>query len=107
MKKFAHLGVVLSEKMDGMMFFESIKCWGTDPSADPVNKIEYLFFEQDSPMMATPVAHESHVAFQVCDLDAMVANKKCVFGPMEVAPGVKIAFFYDETGLLTEYNQMG
>ena len=106
MKKFTHFGAVCSEKKEGMGYIESIKCWASDPSADP-NLIEFLFFEPDSPMIDTPVAKGGHVAYQVSDLDAMIADKKLVFGPMEVAPGVKIAFFIDETGLLTEYGQIG
>lgn len=105
MKKFVHFGAVCSEKKEGMGYVESIKCWATDPSADP-NLIEYLFFELDSPMADTPVAKGGHVAYQVSDVDAMTADKKLAYGPVEVMPGVKIAFFVDETGLLTEYAQM-
>ena len=106
MKKFTHLGAVC-EKKEGMVYYESIKCWAIDPAGDPANRIEWLFFEPDSPMIGTPVAEGCHVAYQVDDLDAAIAGKDLCFGPMEVAPGVKIAFFVDETGLLTEYGQMG
>ena len=106
MKKFAHFGAVCAEKRDGMGYIESIKCWGTDPSADP-NTIEWLFFETDSPMIDTAVAKGGHIAYIVDDLEGMLAGKECIFGPLEVVPGMKIAFFVDEDGVLTEYAQVG
>ncbi|MDO4551545.1 MAG: hypothetical protein Q4C96_09890 [Planctomycetia bacterium] len=106
MKKFAHFGAVCREKQEGMNYIESIKCWASDPSADP-NTIEFLFFEPDSPMADTLVAKGGHIAYAVDDVEAMTAGKECIFGPAEVAPGVKIAFFVDEFGVVTEYAQMG
>lgn len=106
MKKFAHFGAVCAEKRDDMGFIESIKCWGTDPSADP-NSIEWLYFEADSPMIDTPVAKGGHLAYMVDDIEGMTADKNCVFGPFEVVPGMKIAFFIDDEGVLTEYAQVG
>lgn len=105
MKKFAHFGAVASEKMEGMFFLESIKVWATDPSKDP-NTIEYLFFEDDSPMKDLPVAKGGHIAYQVDELDAKCENKKCFWPPMDVVPGIRIAFFVDENGVVTEYCQM-
>ncbi len=106
MKKFAHFGAVASEKKEGMFFLESIKVWATDPSNDP-NTIEYLFFEDDSPMKDLPVAKGGHIAYQVDDIDAKCENKKCFWPPMDVVPGIRIAFFVDENGVVTEYCQMG
>ncbi len=106
MKKFAHFGAVSPQKMEGMGYIESIKCWATDPSVDP-NMIEWLYFETESPMFETAVAKGGHIAYQVDDVEGMLAGKACVFGPQEVAPGIKIAFFVDENGVLTEYAQMG
>ena len=73
MKKFAHFGAVASEKMEGMFFLESIKVWATDPSKDP-NSIEYLFFEDDSPMKDLPVAKGGHPS-DICNLQ--LAHMSC------------------------------
>jgi len=105
MKKFAHYGAVLAEKKEGMMYLDSIKCWATDPTQDP-NMIEYLYFEPDSPMADLPVAKGGHIAYLVDDIDAKCANKVCFWPPMDVLPGVRIAFFTDENGVVTEYCQM-
>lgn len=106
MKKFHHFGAVLTEKREDMGYVEAIKVWGTDSTSD-FNKVEYLYFEPDSPLLGTPVSEGGHVAYQVCDVDAMTADKKCIFGPETVMPGTRIAFFVDENGLLTEYAQFG
>jgi len=105
MKKFAHYGAVSAEKKEGMFYLDSIKCWATDPSQDP-NMIEYLYFEPDSPMIDLPVAKGGHIAYLVDDIDAKCANKVCFWPPMDVVPGIRIAFFTDENGVVTEYCQM-
>ena len=106
MKKFAHYGACLSEKKDGMFYLESLGVWATNPDDDP-NKIEYLYFEPNSPMKDTPVAKGGHIAYQVSDIDEKVANKVCCWGPMDACPGIRIAFFTDENGVVTEYCQIG
>lgn len=105
MKKFAHYGAFVTEKKEGMFYLESIKCWATDPAQDP-NTIEYLCFDADSPMAELPVAKGGHIAYFVDEIDEKCANKKCFWGPMDVVPGIRIAFFTDENGVVTEYCQM-
>lgn len=104
MKKFAHFGAVLKEKQANMNLLESLKVWASNPDDDP-NQIEFLYFEPDSPMINTPVAKGGHIAYLVDNIDEQVANENCCWGPMDVCPGVRIAFFTDENGVLTEYCQ--
>ena len=104
MKKFVHFGVVCSEKKEGMSLIPSLGVWALCDDNDP-NHIEYLYFEPDSPMKDTLVAKTSHVAYIVDDIDNKVANIKCCWGPMDAAPGIRLAFFVDEYGTLTEYCQ--
>lgn len=106
MKQFAHFGAVLSEKKEGMGYLESLGVWASNPDDDP-NRIEYLYFEPDSPMKDTPVAKGGHIAYLVSDIDAKVADKVLCWGPMDAVPGCRIAFFTDENGVLTEYCQLG
>lgn len=103
MRQFHHLGIPVPEKKPDMGYFESIKCWATDPEKTH-GKVEYLHFEPDSPM-TEPVLSEPHVAFRVDDLDAEIAGKDCVYGPTTLPEGVKLAFFYVD-GCLTEYHQI-
>ena len=53
-----------------------------------------------------PVAKGGHIAYQVDELDAKCENKKCFWPQMDVVPGIRIAFFVDENGVVTEYCQM-
>ena len=103
-KDFAHFGIVVKEKMEGMGLIESLGVWALCSPEDP-NKLEYLYFEPDSPMKDTPVAKTSHIAYVVDEIDAQVAGKDCCWGPMDAMPGVRLAFFTDEFGVLTEYCQ--
>ncbi len=103
MREYHHIGIPVPEKMPEMGYFESIKCWATDPTTTP-GGVEYLYFERDSPM-TEPVLSKTHVAFRVDDLDAEIAGKDCVYGPAALPEGVKLAFFYVD-GCLTEYHEV-
>ena len=103
MREFHHIGIPVAEKKPDMVYFESLKCWATDPESTP-GQVEYLFFEPDSPV-TEPVLSKTHVAFRVDDLDEEVRGKECVVGPMALPEGIKIAFFFVD-GCLTEYHQV-
>ena len=49
MRTFNHVGIILKEKMDGMIYVEPLKVHITDCSQSP-NKIEFLYFEPDTPL---------------------------------------------------------
>lgn len=100
--KFHHIGLVTTEPKPGEMLFESLKVWGTNPDNDPTNRIEWVRFAPESPLAGTAVARESHVSYTVDDLDAALQGKKVEVGPLQAAPGIRIAYFR-ENGLLTEY----
>ena len=101
MKKFHHIGLVTDTQKPGEMYFESLKVWGTSPDADP-NKVEWVRFSPDSPLAKTAVAKEPHVAWSVDDLDAEIRGKDMVVGPLTVAEGIRIAYFWMD-GALVEY----
>jgi hypothetical protein len=102
-RQFNHIGIPVPEKKPDMMYFESIKCWATDPEKTH-GRVEYLYFEPESPV-TEPVLSEPHVAFRVENLEEEIQGKDCVVGPMELPEGVKLAFFYVD-GCLTEYHQL-
>jgi hypothetical protein len=101
MRRFHHVGLVATEPKPGEMYFESLKVWGTDPSKDP-NKIEWVRFKPESPLAKTAVAKMPHTSWQVDDLDKELKGKKLEVGPLQAAPGVRIAYFLMD-GALVEY----
>jgi hypothetical protein len=102
--KFHHVGIPVHEKLEGMQYADSMKVWFTDPSAMPYN-VEYVCFEPDSPMAAA-VQCETHLAYIVDDIEEAVKGKSILWPVSQVAPGLKIAFIYDD-GLPVEFMQMG
>ena len=99
MRKFHHVGLVTQTEKPGEMFFDSLKVWGTNPADDP-NKIEWVRFAPDSPLAQTPVAKMPHVSWAVDDLDAELVGKRPVVGPLAVAPGIRIAYFFMDDALV-------
>lgn len=100
-RTFHHIGLVATQPVAGEMYFESLKVWGTDPSKD-ANKVEWVRFKPDSPLASTPVAKGPHVSYQVDDLDAALKaeNIKPVVGPLNAAPNIRIAYFWQDGGLV-------
>jgi hypothetical protein len=99
--QFHHVGLVAQTPMPGEMYFESLKVWGTDPAADP-NRVEWVRFAPDSPLLHTPVAKMPHVSWQVDDLDKALVGKQVVVGPLQAAENIRIAYFMMD-GALVEY----
>jgi hypothetical protein len=102
-REYHHIGIPIGEKTPEMVYFESIKCWATNPESTP-NRIQYVFFEPDTPV-TEPVLSQPHVAFRVDNLDEEIQGKDCVFGPVKLPEGVAVAFLYLD-GCLTEYTQL-
>jgi len=101
MKKFHHIGLVADKPVPGEMYFESLKVWGTSPDNDR-NRVEWVRFAPDSPLAGTHVAKMPHVSWAVDDLDRELQGKEVVVGPIEAAPGLRIAYFLQD-GALIEY----
>ena len=101
MRQFHHIGLVTQEEVPGEMFFDMLKCYGTDPTNDP-NKVEWVRMTPECPLSDTPVATMPHTSFQVDDLEAELEGKDVVVQPIEAAPGIRIAYFMED-GALIEY----
>jgi hypothetical protein len=101
MRTFHHVGLVTQTPKPGEMYFEALKVWGTNPADDP-NKIEWVRFAPDSPLLQTAVARMPHVSWAVDDLDKELIGKEIVVGPLQAAPGVRIAYVMID-GALVEY----
>lgn len=101
---FHHVGFPVFEKMDGMMFADSLKVWFTDANVNPY-KIEFVYFEPDCPMAAA-IQDTVHIAYTVDNIEEAVKGKSILWPICEPGPGMKIAFIYDE-GTAIEFIQMG
>ena len=90
MQEFHHVGIPTQDTKDNETYMEGGKLFYTDPEACPY-KIEFLRFEDDSPM-PEQLKTIPHVAFKVDDLDAAIAGKDVLIEPFEVSEVRRIAF---------------
>ena len=67
-KTYMHTGIPVKEKLDGMVYMAGLKVW---ISNNEEYKIEYLYWEKDTPCAWRMVA-ETHVAYKVADVQAAV-----------------------------------
>lgn len=105
MKKFHHIGLVATEPKPGEMWFDSLKVWGTDPSADP-NLIEWVRFTDESPLAGTKLTQMPHVSYIVDDMASALAGKTdIVVAPIAATPDITIAYFLED-GALIEYMEI-
>ena len=101
MRTFNHVGIILKEKMDGMTYVEPLKVHITDCSQSP-NKIEFLYFEPDSPLPAL-VTSQGHIAYEVKNTEEAIKDAKVIFGPFDM--GGMILTFVEEEGIAIEFNE--
>ena len=96
---FNHVGIILKEKMEGMIYVEPLKVHITDCSQSP-NKIEFLYFEPDSPLPAR-VTSQGHIAYEVKSTEEAIKDAKVIFGPFDM--GNMILTFVEEEGIAIEF----
>ena len=90
MQEFHHIGIPTQDTKENEQYMEGGKLFYTDPEACPY-KIEWLRFEDDSPMPDV-LKTVPHVSFKVDDLEAAIEGKDILIEPFEVFEGVRIAF---------------
>lgn len=103
MKTFHHVGLPTSQKHDNETYLEGGKLYVTPYDAGE-HMIEWLRFEQDSPMPDL-LKTTAHVAFQVDDMDEALKGKQILVEPFIPFPGLKAAFIVDN-GAPVEYMQV-
>ncbi|MCP4179312.1 MAG: hypothetical protein GY756_16250 [bacterium] len=101
MKIFHHIGLLTDEKKPGMKYYELLNLWASNPDDNP-NKIEWVHFEANGPLINTPVAKMPHISWLVDDLEAELSDKETVVPPTTAREGVRFAYFMDN-GALFEY----
>ena len=98
MRTFNHVGMVLPEKMEGMIYVEPLKVHITDHAASP-NKLEFLYFEPDCPMH-TLIQSQAHIAYNVEDINAALEGTKVLLPALDC--GNMIIAFIEEEGVAIE-----
>lgn len=98
--KYMHTGMPIGEKLDNMIYVESLKVWITDASKDKY-AVEFLCFDVDSPMAAA-IQEQPHVAYEVEDIDAELAGKSILWNKQDIG-NAYIAFIYDNDTVVELY----
>jgi hypothetical protein len=89
-KEFHHIGIPSAIKREKESYMADAKLYVTDV-ADSDLKIEWLRFEEGSPMPEA-IQKEAHIAYKVDDVDEAMKGKECLLEPFDAAPGVKVGF---------------
>jgi len=102
MKQFSHIGIPSAVVRENETYIEGAKLHVTDFAASE-NKIEWLRFEDGSPM-PVQLQNVAHVAFMVDDLDRALEGQEILLEPFEPMEGLKVAFILDD-GAPVEFMQ--
>lgn len=98
MAKFHHIGVPVDTSQGEEIYIEAGKVFITDPASHPYN-IEYLRFEQGSPMHQD-VQDKVHVAFMVEDIEAALADAEVIIPPFDATEELRVAFIKDNGAVI-------
>lgn len=104
MRKLAHIGIPTNKKFDKATYLEGAKLFISDP-ADTKNNIEFLYFEEGSPMPEI-LKKATHIAYMVDDLEAELAGANVLMPPFMPFPNVKAAFIIEDGGVPIELMQL-
>jgi hypothetical protein len=104
MRELHHFGIPTAIERENETYLEGGKLFVTDAAASP-NKIEWLRFEEDSPMPEL-LKTASHIAYKVQDIQKEMEGKPILLEPFSPMPGLTVAFIIEE-GLPIELMQEG
>ena len=99
-KTFHHIGLPTYDSQPNETYVEDTKVWVTDPADHPY-RIEFLRFEDDSPVTG-PLRDMPHVAYRVDDMSAALEGKEIILEPFTPLPGLSVAFV-KEDGAVIEF----
>jgi len=100
--EFNHVGIPTTEKKENEIYLDGAKLFVTDFN-ESEHKIEWLRFEDDSPMPDV-LKTTAHVAYKVEDLDAALKDREVLIEPFSPVEGLKVAFTMED-GAPIEYMQ--
>ena len=103
MRELHHIGIVTSEVKENENYMADAKLYVTDVANSP-NKIEWLRFEEGSPMPEL-LQKETHISYVVPDIKAAMEGKEVLVDPFTPAEGLTVAFVVEE-GIPIEFMQI-
>ena len=91
--EYMHIGIPVLNKKEGMTYNEAMKFWvsNVDEEGTPFPEI---------------LSKQPHVAYKVDDLEHYAAQaQQVIFGPMELGPGVRLAFVIWDDAIVELYEE--
>ena len=98
MSTFHHFGVPTQTKQDNETYLEGAKVFITDSESHPY-KIEFLRFEEDSPMHKD-IINNPHAAFMVPDIKAAMEGKNVIVEPFDATESLRVGFINDNGAVI-------
>lgn len=103
MRELHHIGIPTDQQQENETYIAKAKVYVTNCESSP-NKIEWLRFEEGSPMPKL-VQTTTHIGYKVDDLEVALQGKDILVEPFTPLEGVKVAFIVEE-GAPIELMQM-
>ncbi len=103
MRELHHFGIPTKARQANETYLAGARLYVTDAAASP-NKIEWLRFEDGSPMPDL-LKTSAHIAYKVDDLKKEMEGKEVLLAPFSPMPGVTVAFVIEE-GAPIEFMQV-
>lgn len=94
MRKLSHVGIPTSTPQAGECYNADLKVFLTDYSQSE-NKIEYLRFEEGTPMHPL-IVNVTHLAYEVPCLESAVEGKEIIMPITVLSDTLSIAFIVEE-----------
>lgn len=101
--KFNHVGIIATEPKAGEVYNPGMKIYLTDYSCSE-HRIEWIRPTAESEM-PKEILTQTHIAYEVEDLEAAIAGKKVILPPCPINDELTIAFIVDSEGCPIEYMQ--
>lgn len=102
MRKLAHIGIPTKTKPEAAAYVEVLKVHITNP-ADSKHNVEWLYFEQDTPMDKF-ITENVHLAYFVEDIESELKDAEILW-PLTDMGTMKIAFIAED-GIPVELVQL-
>jgi hypothetical protein len=102
--RYHHLGIPTTEQREGETHIPHLKMFVSGFDTSPY-RIEWMRFEEDCPL-PTLVQTVPHVAFEVDNLEAVIAGKEVLIEPNSPSPGITVVFIVDN-GAPVEFLHIG
>lgn len=103
--EYMHIGIPVLNKKPNMVYNEWGGFW-VNESVDTYDyKIEYLKFEEGT-RFPEILSKQPHVAYKVDDLEHYADQAdRVIFGPLELGPGVRLAFVIWDDAIVELYEE--